>query len=83
MKAEASVSIEFKSEKFLETVFKALKPETLSPPTRRSKTSVTVEGKTLTLKFEAKNTTALRAALNSYLMWVKLTVEILEFLENT
>ncbi len=82
MKAEATVSIEFKSEKMLETVFKAIKPETLTPPTRRSRAFVKINGKTLILKFEATDTTALRAALNSYLRWIRLTVEILEILEN-
>ena len=82
MKAEATVKFEFKSEKALEVVFNALKPETLSAPTRRSRAYVGVDGKTLTLRFEAKDTTALRAALNSYLRWVRLIVEILDFLEN-
>ena len=82
MKAEATVKFEFKSEQVLKTVFNALKPETLSAPTRRSKTYIEVNGKTLTLKFEAKDTTALRAALNSYLRWIRLIVEILDFLEN-
>ena len=82
MKAEATVKIEFKSEIFLQTIFEALKPETLSPPSRRSKAYVKVDGKTLILKFEAADTTALRAALNSYMRWIKLAVEILEFLEN-
>ena len=82
MKAEATVKFEFKSEQVLKTVFSALKPETLSAPTRRSKTYIEVNGKTLTLKFEARDTTALRAALNSYLRWIRLIVEILGFLEN-
>ena len=82
MKAEATVKFEFKSEQVLKTVFNALKPETLSAPTRRSKTYIEINGKTLTLKFEAKDTTALRAALNSYLRWIRLIVEILDFLEN-
>lgn len=82
MKAEATVKFEFKSERILKTVFNALKPETLSVPTRRSKAHIEVDGKTLTLKFKAKDTTALRAALNSYLRWIRLIVEILGFLEN-
>jgi len=82
MRAEATVKFEFKSEQVLKTVFNALKPETLSAPTRRSKTYIEINGKTLTLKFEAKDTTALRAALNSYLRWIRLIVEILDFLEN-
>lgn len=82
MRAQATVKFEFKSEQVLKTVFNALKPETLSAPTRRSRAYIEVNGKTLVLKFEARDTTALRAALNSYLRWVRLIVEILDFLEN-
>ena len=82
MKAEAAVKIEFESKRVLETVYNALKPETVSAPTKRSKAHVEVDGKTLTLRFEARDTTALRAALNSYLRWIRLIVEVLDFLEN-
>jgi len=82
MKAEAAVKFEFESERVLETVYSALKPETVSAPTKRSKAYIEVDGKTLTLRFEARDTTALRAALNSYLRWMKLIVEVLDFLEN-
>ncbi|RLI22701.1 hypothetical protein DRO54_00545 [Candidatus Bathyarchaeota archaeon] len=82
MKAEATVKFEFDSEQTLETVFNALKPETLSAPTERSRAHIEVDGKNLILKFEARDSTALRAALNSYLRWIKLIIEILVFLEN-
>ena len=82
MKAEAAVKFEFESERVLETVYNALKPETVSAPTKRSKAHIKVDGKTLTLRFEARDTTALRAALNSYLRWIRLIVEVLDFLEN-
>lgn len=81
MRAEATINIEFKSEKILETVFNSLKPETLSAPTKRSRAHIWVNGKTLMIKFEARDTTALRAALNSYLRWIKLIVEIIQFLD--
>jgi len=47
-----------------------LGPETKISPTSRSK--VHVEGKStrLTLLFEARDTSALRAALSSYLRWI-------------
>ena len=63
-------------------MYSALKPETVSATTKRSKAHIEVDGKTLTLRFEARDTTALRAALNSYLRWTRLIVEVLDFLEN-
>ena len=82
MKDEATIKFKFESEKALETVFNSLKPETLSAPTNRSRTYIEADGKTLTLRFEARDTTALRAALNSYLRWIKLIIEVIQVLEN-
>jgi len=81
MKVEAAVKFEFESERVLETVYSALKPETLSAPTERSRAHIEINGKNLILKLEAKDSIALRAALNSYLRWVKLIIEVLNFLE--
>ncbi len=50
----------------------ALQPETKTPPSFRSKVKVEGVGATLTLSFEASDTSALRAALNSYLRWVNI-----------
>jgi tRNA threonylcarbamoyladenosine modification (KEOPS) complex Pcc1 subunit len=40
------------------------------------------EGNVLNLIFEAQDTSALRAAINSYLNWILLTREVLESLET-
>jgi tRNA threonylcarbamoyladenosine modification (KEOPS) complex Pcc1 subunit len=40
------------------------------------------EGNVLNLIFEAQDTSALRAAINSYLHWILLTREVLESLET-
>jgi len=78
MKAQAIIRLNFSSEKQLKIVLEALKPETRSPATRRSKVEMKGEGNSLTLNFEARDTSALRAAMNSYLRWILLTKSILE-----
>jgi len=78
MKAQAVIRLNFSSEKQLKVVLEALKPETRTPSTRRSKVQIMSEGNSLTLSFEATDTSALRAAINSYLRWIHLTKAILE-----
>ena len=71
MKASTEITLHFRSKKLLEMVLKALKPETkMHPFTRRSKVKVTSKQKSLILNFEAEDTSALRASINSYLRWI-------------
>ena len=78
MKAQAIIRLNFSSEKQLKVVLEALSPESRSQSTRRSKVQMKSEGNSLTLNFEASDTSALRAAINSYLRWILLTKTILE-----
>lgn len=73
MKAQALIRLNFPSERDMEIALRALQPETRASPAARSRVQVRGEGRTLTLSFEAKDTSALRAAINSYLRWVHLT----------
>jgi tRNA threonylcarbamoyladenosine modification (KEOPS) complex Pcc1 subunit len=82
MSAKASVRLRFQSKEQLESVFKALKPETHASLTKRSKVKMTRRGDDLNLTFEATDTSALRAAINSYLHWILLTKETLESMEK-
>lgn len=82
MKAKATVRLKFPSEKYLEMIAKALAPETEKPATSRSKIHMEKDGEFLVLKAEARDTVALRAALNTYLRWVNSAVKVLETLEN-
>lgn len=83
MMARGVLRLSFPSEKHLETVCKALMPEIEKPATVRSRASLEKDGRFLVLKVEARDTVALRAALNAYLRWINSTVNVLEFLENT
>jgi tRNA threonylcarbamoyladenosine modification (KEOPS) complex Pcc1 subunit len=82
MKANALMRLKFPSEKQLEIVFKALEPEVRTPPTMRSQAFLEKENSFLILKIEAKDTVALRAAVNAYLRWINSMISVLEVVEN-
>jgi tRNA threonylcarbamoyladenosine modification (KEOPS) complex Pcc1 subunit len=82
MKAKASVRLQFSSEKQLTTLLEALAPEANRPVTTRAKAVLEREGDFLVLKVEAKDTVALRAALNAYLRWIGSAAKVLEVVEH-
>jgi KEOPS complex subunit Pcc1 len=67
---EAKIELNFKSKKYLSSLWEALKPETLSNPTYRSKIRISTLNDTLMLKIDSKDIVALRATINSYLRFI-------------
>jgi tRNA threonylcarbamoyladenosine modification (KEOPS) complex Pcc1 subunit len=82
LKAKATVRLRLSSEKQLTTLLEALAPEAEKQVGRRAKAVLGREGSFLVLKVEARNTVALRAALNAYLRWIGSAVNVLEVLER-
>jgi len=82
MKAEANVCLRLSSEKQLTTLLEALAPEAEKPVGMRAKAVLEREGSFLVLKVEARDTVALRTALNAYLRWIGSAVNVLEAVEN-
>ena len=68
----ATICIESLPCTLLKTLLDALLPETRRPATSRSKVSIATQGERLILRIMAKDTSALRATINSYLRWVAL-----------
>lgn len=81
MKAQAVIRLNFSSEKQLKVVLHALRPETESSSTPRSKVELKTENESLILEFEAKDTSALRAATNSYLRLICVAMTLQKFTE--
>jgi tRNA threonylcarbamoyladenosine modification (KEOPS) complex Pcc1 subunit len=81
MKARATVRLKLPSEKKLQTILRSLEPE-VNSPTGRSWASLAKKGDYLTLKIEAKDTVALRAALNAYLRWINSILNVFQTLER-
>jgi tRNA threonylcarbamoyladenosine modification (KEOPS) complex Pcc1 subunit len=80
MKAQALIRLNFLSERDVEIELQSLQPETKTAPAARFSVQVRGEGRNLILSFEAKDTSALRAAINSYLRWVHLTKNVVGLL---
>ncbi len=78
MKAKAVVRLPLKSEVQLTALVSALSPEVQRQIGVRSKVALSIDGRTLVLLAEAKDTVALRAALNAYLRWIHSTLNVLE-----
>ncbi|MEM1588957.1 MAG: KEOPS complex subunit Pcc1 [Candidatus Bathyarchaeia archaeon] len=82
MKASAVVRLRVQPKEKLEVVYRALAPEAAKPATARSKAQLKVEGEHLVLIVEAKDTVALRAALNAYLRWISSLYDVLSVLNS-
>ena len=82
MKANAVLRLKFPSQRHLEIIFKALLPEARKTPTMRSRAFLEKEDNILILKVEAKDTVALRAAVNAYLRWIDSIRNVLGVLEK-
>jgi len=82
MKSRIVVRLNFPAEERLKSVLGALKPETKTPPSFRSRVKVEGRGSSLILSFEATDTSALRAAVNSYLRWIGLVNDMCSAIDS-
>lgn len=82
MKAQAIIRLRFVAQKNLNAVLNALAPEAFKPATNRSLAKIESENSVLILRFEATDTSALRAVINSYLHWTLLATDTLSRLES-
>ena len=76
MKAQAVIRLNFSSDRQLKVVMESSRPEIETSTAPRSKVSLKVERQGLILKFNATDTSALRAALNSYLRLIGVAMNI-------
>ena len=79
MKVQVIVNIVFPSEKELKVVLHALEPETKLSSSSRSKVSLSTEGNKLILDLRAKDSSAMRAAVNSYLRLIDVAMKLQKF----
>ena len=78
MKRMAKITLQFASKELSRIMHKTLLPEAKKSTTSRSKASLKFDGKKLTIYVEAEDTSAFRAALNSYLRWAALVKDTYE-----
>lgn len=74
----ARVELHFPSSKIADAVCASLKLEEVLPESARCRASVSRRKNVLCLEIDAKDTAALRAALNSFLRWAIVARDVIE-----
>jgi len=80
--AEAKVYIDVKNRRVAAKIVKALNPETRVSAGSKAQVHVQSLGTKVSLDFKATDTTALRAAVNSYCRWVAAAAGVLRSLKT-
>lgn len=82
MKAQATLRLNFPSQEDLAVAYAALMPEAEKPASSRFKVKLKIEGQFLILVAEARDTVALRAALNAYLRWINSILQVITWMRS-
>jgi tRNA threonylcarbamoyladenosine modification (KEOPS) complex Pcc1 subunit len=82
MAASAKLSIQLNSRRLADSIAKSLSPE-VNQAGSKSRVRVRVEQRKLELTFLARDSTALRATMNSYLRMIGACLKVTEEIENT
>ena len=83
MPASAKLSISLNSRRLATAIAKSLGPELDHPAGSKSRVRVRVDQRNLELTFLARDATALRATMNSYLRMIGACLKVTEAIENT
>jgi tRNA threonylcarbamoyladenosine modification (KEOPS) complex Pcc1 subunit len=78
-KASAYLELSFPSTKMANVIFTSLKPEEHLPKAAKCRAKITKRKNVLCLEVEAEDTAALRAALNSFLRWVSVARDMVNY----
>ncbi len=68
---EAILKLPLPDARVAEAALKALGPEAERFPTGRFSARISLEGRALVIRIRARDTSSLRAAINSFMSWVK------------
>ncbi len=79
--AGLDLRVEFDDEEEARRIYSSLKPEVSTPPTHRSKVSISLKGKTLVIRIDAPDISSFRAAFNSYTRMLQAAINLSEALK--
>jgi tRNA threonylcarbamoyladenosine modification (KEOPS) complex Pcc1 subunit len=82
MPAHAKLSIQITSRRLADAIAKSLSPEIDHPAGSKARVYVRVEQRKLELTFLARDASALRATMNSYLRMIGACLKVTEAIEN-
>ena len=75
---KAEFEMEFENQWEAEVILKSLEPEIASAPSQRSSTNLKQMNNILKMEICATDVTSLRAAINSYLRWIRLSYDVIK-----
>ncbi len=75
---KAEFEMEFENPWEAEVILKSLEPEITSAPSQRSSTNLKLVNNILKMEIDAADLTSLRAAINSYLRWIRLSYDVIK-----
>jgi KEOPS complex subunit Pcc1 len=74
---ETELEFEFENSKEAEIVLKSIKPEINGSSYDRTSVNMNIRDNTLKIFIKAPDSASFRAALNSYLRWIKLSYDVI------
>lgn len=77
-KVDMQFQIEFEDFNQANIILKALKPEINTSPSQRATVELNLKNKILDVSIKASDATSLRAAVNSYLRWIMLSLDVIK-----
>lgn len=75
-KASATVRVIFRTQQQTKAIAHALTPELSHPAGEKARARIMIRGKKLSLRFEARNSTTLRAIMSSYLRMLAASLNV-------
>ncbi|OED30678.1 KEOPS complex subunit Pcc1 [Methanosphaera sp. WGK6] len=75
---ETIFEVELDNTNEAEIIYNSISPELSFENNDRSKTIMTLKGKSIIIKINSKDVVSLRASINSYIRWINLSTEILK-----
>ena len=75
---EGVIELSFPDEETARVIYESVLYEHESVPYRRSRIDFLLEGNKIVIRFLARDNSALRGTLNSYLRWIKVAMDSLE-----
>lgn len=82
LEANSVIHLSFDDAETAKVVEAALKPEELLPKSTRAKVDISHTKNILSLDIDAKDTAALRAAINSFLRWAAIASDMTKYRRN-
>ncbi len=77
-KIETNFQIKFDTSQDAEIIYNSISPEIELENNNRSRTTITLNDNIICININSEDVVSLRASINSYVRWIKLSMEILK-----